>query len=250
VGAKLGQHFLKDETVRESIIAAARLSPGMKVVEIGPGKGFLTTALLAEKVDLTAIEMDERLAAGLDKLPMKLVCGDFLRFELASLGEGPFVVVSNLPYAVASPILQKILLWDRWTSAVLMFQKEVAERVTAKPGCADYGLLTLSVINRASAEPVVDAPRMAFTPPPAVGSGVVRLTRLARPRVADEKAFFRFAKAAFEQRRKMAAGTISKSLGLPRERVLAAFAAAGVEAAARPENIPFDAFARLSEELR
>lgn len=245
--ARLGQHFLKDEEIRDTIVAAARLSPGSKVLEIGPGRGFLTKALIASGVDLTAVELDERLAENyIAELPLRLIRDDFLKLDLAALGDGPYTVVSNLPYSVGAPILQKILLWDKWTSAVLMFQKEVAERVTAKPGCADYGLLTLSVINRAESEHVVDAPRTAFSPPPQVSSAVVRLLRRPKPLVDDEAKFFKVAKAAFEHRRKMAAGTLSRVLRLPREKVDAAFAVAGVELAARPENLPFSAWARLA----
>jgi 16S rRNA (adenine1518-N6/adenine1519-N6)-dimethyltransferase len=251
VGARLGQHFLKDETVRDAAVAAARLSPGDKVLEIGPGRGFLTKGLLAEKVELTAVELDERLAQGLAGLPLRLIREDFLKLDLATLGPGPFVVVSNLPYSVGTPILQKILSWDGWTSAVLMFQKEVADRVVAGPGGADYGLLALSVINRAKAERVIEAPRQCFTPPPQVSSEVVRLVRRESPAVAPERerAFFRVAKAAFAQRRKMAAGTLSKSLALPRERVDAAFAKLGLDVRARPEILPFEAWRRLAEEL-
>ncbi len=247
--ARLGQHFLKDESVRDSIVAAARIAPGSKVLEIGPGRGFLTRSLLEQKVELTAVELDERLAEGLDALPMRLIREDFLKLDLSTLGEGPFTVVSNLPYSVASPILQKILRWERWTSAVLMFQKEVADRVTAAPGGPDYGLLTLSVVNRAESERVIEAPRTAFSPPPKVASGVVRLIRRPAPLVADEGRLFRIARPAFEQRRKMAAGTLSRALGVARENVAAAFADAGIDASARPEAITFAQFAALSESL-
>lgn len=249
MGSRLGQHFLKDEGVRDAIVAAARLSPGARVLEIGPGKGFLTQALLDQKIELTVVELDERLAEGLQGLPLRLLREDFLKLDLAPLGEGPFTVVSNLPYAVAAPILQKILAWERWTSAVLMFQREVAERVTAAPGGPDFGLLTLSVINRAEAEPVIEASRTAFSPPPKVASAVVRLVRRPEPLV-DEAALFRAARPAFEQRRKMAAGTLAKALGLPRESVLESFREAGVSATARPEDIPFDSWRALARLLK
>jgi 16S rRNA (adenine1518-N6/adenine1519-N6)-dimethyltransferase len=105
------------------------------------------------------------------------------------------------------------------------------------------------VINRAESESVVDVPRQAFSPPPQVASGVVRLIRRAQPLVRDEERFFRVARAAFEHRRKMAAGTLSRVLHLPREKVDSVFAESGLESTARPENLPFSAWARLAELL-
>jgi 16S rRNA (adenine1518-N6/adenine1519-N6)-dimethyltransferase len=176
---------------------------------------------------------------------------DFLRFDLSTLAKGPWLVAGNLPYAVGTPILQKILLWDGWTTATLMFQKEVALRIVSGTGGPDYGLLGLSVRARADAELALELPPSAFRPRPQVDSAVVLLRRLPTPRVAPEheKKFWRLAKAAFEQRRKMAASVLSKALQIPRPDVEAAFAAAGVAASARPEEIPFEAWAALARSL-
>ncbi len=182
---------------------------------------------------------------------LTVVHEDFLRFDLASLAKGPWLIVGNLPYAVGTPILQKVLLWDGWTTATLMFQKEVALRLIAGTGGPDYGLLGLSVRIRADAELALELPPSAFRPRPQVDSAVVLLRRLETPRVApeDEKMFWRLAKTAFGQRRKMAASVLSKGLQIPRADVEAAFAALGVEAKARPEEIPFEAWAALARTL-
>ena len=254
--ARLGQHFLIDETIRDAIVSAAVLAEGERVLEIGPGTGFLTGGLLAAGASLTAVEMDERLAAGLGERwgsepRLRLIRADFLTLVLADLGEGPFKIVANLPYSVAGPILQRILSWPHWTGAVLMFQKEVAERITASHGGPDFGLLTLSAAIFAEAELVLDVPRECFSPRPKIASAVVRFRRRAQPLVSSEKqsAFFKIARAAFTQRRKMAANPLSRALGLPREKVVAALRRCGVESSARAENIPVEAWLKLPAEL-
>ncbi len=256
MGARLDQHYLVSETIRDSIIAAARLRDRDAVIEIGPGRGILTGELITRAADLTAIEMDDRLAKGLeekygDSPGFTLLHSDFLKVDLSSLGRGPYKIVANLPYAVATPILQRLLDWSGWTVAVLMFQKEVAERIVAVPGSRDYGVLTLSVNLKASAERLFDAAPDDFRPRPKVESSVVRFTRLPEARLGavEEKAFFRVVKAAFGQRRKMAAKLIAKNLGLPREKVSAALESMGVSPRCRAEEIPFEVFLKLSQSL-
>lgn len=258
MGARLSQHFLRDEGARDGVAGLANARPGDSILEIGPGRGALTGRLLATGAAVTAIELDEIIAG---KLPgmvgpeaaksLKTINEDFLRFDLRELGPGPYIVVGNLPYAVGTPILQRLLDWDGWTRAVLMFQLEVGERIVAKLGGADYGLLSLSVLARADAELAFEVPRTAFMPIPNVDSAVVVLTRQAEPRLprSEEKAFWRLAKIAFSQRRKMAAGVLAKALGKPRADVDAAFSAAGVHVAARAEEIPFDAWRSLARAL-
>ncbi|HEX4047718.1 MAG TPA: 16S rRNA (adenine(1518)-N(6)/adenine(1519)-N(6))-dimethyltransferase RsmA [Elusimicrobiota bacterium] len=254
--AKLGQHFLTDQGALDDIVRASGAAPGDLALEIGPGRGALTKPLLAAGARVTAVEADAAFAAALPgalrSSDLTVIHEDFLRFDLSSLAKGPWVVVGNLPYAVGTPILQKILLWDGWTTATLMFQKEVALRLVAGTGGPDYGLLGLSVRLRADAELALELPPSAFRPRPQVDSAVVLLRRLPAPRVPpeDEKSFWRLAKAAFGQRRKMAASVLAKSLARPRAGVEAAFAAAGVAAQARPEEIPFEAWAALARALR
>lgn len=255
--AKLGQHFLTDHGALEDIVRAAGVRAGDAVLEIGPGRGALTGPLLTAGARVTAVETDDALAAalpGLLKAPDRLavINEDFLRLDLATLGAGPWLVVGNLPYAVGTPILQKLLLWDRWTTAALMFQKEVALRIVSGGGGPDYGLLGLSVRIRADADVALELGPESFRPRPKVDSAVVLFRRLETPRVLpeDERAFWRLAKAAFGQRRKMAAGVIAHAISRPRAEVEAALAAAGVGASARPEEIPFEAWATLAKSLR
>lgn len=256
MGAKLGQHFLRDESLRDAVAETAAPRPDELVLEIGPGRGAITGRLLASGARVTAVEMDDALARTLpalvpDKSRLTVINEDFLRLDLATLGPGPWAVVGNLPYSVGGPILQKILAWEHWSRAVLMFQKEVALRVVAEPGGPDYGLLTLSVMLRAEGAFALEAPRAAFAPAPKVDSGVVILRRLAKPRLdkEDERSFWRLTKSAFSQRRKMAAGVIAATLGKPRAEVEAAFAAAGVPKDARPERVPFNAWLALAKTL-
>lgn len=255
--ARLSQHFLTDQGAIDDIVHAAAVRTGDAVLEIGPGRGALTGPLLAAGARVTAVELDDAFAAALPGKTghperLTVVNEDFLQLDLGSLGPGPWTVVGNLPYAVGTPILRKILLWDRWKTATLMFQKEVALRVASGTGGADYGLLALSTRIRADAEVVLELSAEAFRPRPQVDSAVVHLRRLPAPRLApeDEKVFWRLAKIAFSQRRKMAASVIAKTLGRPRVEVEAAFAAAGVPIDARPETIPFEAWAALAKTLR
>jgi 16S rRNA (adenine1518-N6/adenine1519-N6)-dimethyltransferase len=256
MGARLDQHYLVDTNLRDAIAAAAQISPGDNVLEIGPGRGILTQALLPGARTVVAVELDELLAAHLSTTlgsppNLRVVNADFLDFELEPLGPGPWKIAANLPYAVGTPILQRILPWPYWNTAVLMFQKEVAERIAARPGCADYGLLTLSVAIHAEADLILEASRESFRPRPKVASAVVLLRRRPEPLVPaiEQAAFFRVAKAAFGQRRKMALGVLSRSLGLERERVAGAFAALGIAPSARAEEITLELWRGLARNL-
>lgn len=253
MGAKLGQHFLKDTDACRTIAEAVS---GKCILEIGPGAGALTRFLLAAGAEVVAVEMDDVLAPALPALfpnesRLRVVHADFLEFDLGSLGEGPWQIAGNLPYAVASPILQKLLPWPKWERAALMFQKEVAERLVAAPGGPDYGLLTLSTWLHAEAHLILNLDRKAFSPPPKVASAVVYLKRRQAPLAAPERqeAFFRVARAGFQQRRKMAAGAIAKTLGLERGAVEKALERLGVDAQARAERIPPEAWAKLPDAL-
>lgn len=254
--ARLGQHFLVDLSVRDAILEAAALKSGEEVVEIGPGRGILTEGLLSRGCLVTAVEMDERLTEELKTRwgaheGLKLIRANYLALAEESLPSGPHKYVANLPYAVAAAILARILPTPGWSSAILMFQKEVAERIAAQPGSRDYGILTLSVMAYAQARLELEVPRECFSPRPKVASAVVILDRRDAPfaDAAEEKRFFRLVKAAFSQRRKMALGVLSSSLKLPREKLLEAFTHCGLEPQARAEDIPFDAYLQLTRTL-
>lgn len=208
----LGQHFLLDLNITRKITRLAGPLEGRTVIEVGPGPGGLTRALLEAGANVIAIEMDSRFAPLLNELNaasggrLKLILGDALKVDEADLtpsGETP--VVSNLPYNVGTPLLIKWLTgpW-RAASLTLMFQKEVAERIVAPPGSDAYGRLAVIAQTLCEARIVMDAPARAFTPPPKVDSAVVRLDpRPTRPSDAEIDALERITQAAFGQRRKM-----------------------------------------------
>ncbi len=200
MGRRLGQHFLASPTILEQIAVAACPAPEPVVVEIGPGKGALTRHLLERSGRLIGIEIDARLVAGLAReFPgVELVHSDVLDVDLSQWG--PSVFAGNLPYYITSPIVDKLLETRACKWAVLLIQKEVAERLTAKPGSRDYGYLTVATQARARTEYLFTVPRGVFRPPPKVDSAVVRLTPAAEPPPAG---FLEFAGRCFRQKRKM-----------------------------------------------
>jgi 16S rRNA (adenine1518-N6/adenine1519-N6)-dimethyltransferase len=255
----LGQNFLLDLNLTRRIAREAGPLAGQTVLEVGPGPGGLTRALLLEDAaEVIAIERDERCLPALEQISRasggRLVvhAGDALAVDEASLVAGRNVhVVANLPYNVGTPLLIKWLTTEPWPpwyrSLTLMFQREVAERIVASPGDDAYG--RLSVISQWRTRPRIlfDVNRSAFTPPPSITSSVVRFDLLATPRgeaaVADLEAV---TAAAFGQRRKMLRSSL---------RVLGAFsdamlADAGIDPTARAEEIPVEGFAALARAFR
>jgi len=254
---RFDQHFLASPETADAIVRAAGLSAGQSVLEIGPGRGAITGLLLDAGARLSAVEIDERLAAGLEERfagreGFRVVRGDFLELAPEALGDYS-KVVANLPYSVATPILQKLLDLPGWRTAVLMFQKEVAQRILAEPGQTGYSLLSLSVQAKAYREWVCGVPKSAFRPPPKVDSGVVRLDRREKPLIPDEvgeEAFFRIARACFAHRRKRAAKSLAMTLGLDKARAEGAFAASGLGKDVRAEEIGLEGFLALARALK
>jgi 16S rRNA (adenine1518-N6/adenine1519-N6)-dimethyltransferase len=221
VGRRLGQHFLRDESALRRIAQAACPAREPLVIEIGPGEGALTRHLAERARRLIAIELDADFAAQLQLPGVEVVHGDILAADLAHWGE--CVVAGNLPYYITSPIVEKILeLGVLCRRAVLLVQKEVAERLAAAPGSRDYGYLTVSVQSRANVEVLFGVPRGAFRPPPKVDSAVVRLTPHAD---APPKPFLDFAGKCFRLKRK----TLRNNLAANYPRI-AGHAAAGLRA--------------------
>ncbi len=203
MGQRLGQHFLVRTSILEKIARAACPEPEPLVIEIGPGKGALTRYLLERTAKLIAIELDAELAAQLpNNYPaVEVVHADVLQVDLNQWG--PAVVAGNLPYYITSPILDRALaLGPNLKRAVFLVQKEVAERMLAKPGSRDYGYLSVRTQLLAEGRQVAKVPPGAFQPPPQVDSAVVALTPRAQPLVEDTGRFLRFAAACFSQKRK------------------------------------------------
>ena len=205
----LGQHFLLDLNLTRRIARAAGDLTGVTVIEVGPGPGGLTRALLETSAHrVVAVERDERCVTALAELVeaaagrLQVVAGDALAVDLSTLADVPRAVVANLPYNIATPLLLGWLRqFDRFQSLTLMFQKEVAERLTAAPGTKSYGRLSVITQWRAEARTLFTLPARAFTPPPKVDSAVVRLTPRPQPEAASWPILERVTAAAFGQRR-------------------------------------------------
>jgi 16S rRNA (adenine1518-N6/adenine1519-N6)-dimethyltransferase len=253
---KLGQHFLANLEIVERIISAARLQPGETVIEIGPGRAALTEHLLSLGAGVTAIELDAELFKQLkekykQETRLNLIHADFLKLDLAKLPESG-VFVANLPYAVAAPILQRILSWPGWKRAVLMFQKEVAERLLAGPGTRKYGLLTVTVAMKAHVEKVCDVPKRYFKPAPQVDSMVVRLERRTEallPAEMSEEKYLDVVKAAFAHRRKTVINSLSHALRLSKADAESALKSANLDPGCRAEDISPEAFVLLADRM-
>ena len=206
----LGQHFLTDQGVARSIVAALGAdSPARDVLEIGPGMGVLTQYLLCrEDIDLKLIELDsESVAYLLTHFPGmegRLMEGDYLRLDMARIFPGPYRVIGNFPYNISSQIFFKILEdKDRVPEVVCMIQKEVADRIAEKPGSKVYGILSVLLQAWYDIEYVMSVGSGAFAPPPKVQSAVIRLRRNGRTSLGcDERLFKQVVKTAFNQRRK------------------------------------------------
>ncbi len=247
----LGQHFLLDLNLTAKIAReAGDLSSGT-TIEVGPGPGGLTRALLlAGAGHVVAVERDTRCIEALQPLVqasggrLEVLQGDALEFVASAAGEPPRRIVANLPYNIASPLLVGwIVQADSIESMTLMFQKEVAERIVAPVGCAAYGRLSVLVQWRCAAEIVAAVPARAFTPPPKVDSAVVRLLPHPRPQFeCDRSDLEKVTAAAFGQRRKMLRRSLS-GLGIDPARLLES---AGIEPTLRAESLSVAEFARLA----
>jgi len=247
----LGQNFLLDPRLVARIAAVAGNLTDSHVIEIGPGPGGLTRALLAAGAkEVIAIERDERCVAALTELEaaypgrLRIVPGDALALDPATLVPAPRRIVANLPYNIATTLLTGWLSRiEAYESLTLMFQKEVAERLTASPRSKDYGRLSILTQWLTRPEHVFDIPPGAFYPPPKVTSTVVHLTPRATPLApADRKILEKVTAAGFGQRRKMLRSSL-KSLGLDTEALLAA---AGIEPTTRAEELSVEAFCALA----
>ncbi|OIR12759.1 ribosomal RNA small subunit methyltransferase A [mine drainage metagenome] len=203
----LGQHFLKDENICKKIVAALQENEVKQLLEVGPGGGALTKYLLQlNGIDFKAVELDaekvDYLNTAYPSIRGKIIHQSIL--EMDAPFENEFTVVGNFPYNISSQILFKILDWKEQVPVVIgMFQKEVAQRVAAKPGSKVYGIISILIQAFYDVEYLFDVPPESFNPPPKVMSGVIRLkVRNTKYEVRSEKVFVQLVKAAFNQRRK------------------------------------------------
>jgi 16S rRNA (adenine1518-N6/adenine1519-N6)-dimethyltransferase len=252
-----GQHFLCDPAVAHRIVDAARLEPHATALEIGPGLGALTDALAERAARLYLVEIDRGLAARLQERyaaqpQVRVLVGDVLALPLDALvPDDDITVVANLPYNVSTPVLFRLLaLRPRVRRAVLMLQREVAERLVAPPGGDARGVLSVMVQTWATVRVAFAVSRRSFLPRPRVDSAVVVLDTAAVPRVplADVELYEAVVRAAFGQRRKMlrnAVAVLAASRGIDSRQLEARFAQAGVDPRARAETLALEDFARL-----
>ncbi len=250
----LGQNFLLDLNLTGRIARSAGALDKCTVVEVGPGPGGLTRALLQHGAQhVVALEKDARCLAALEEIAaaypgrLKVFEGDALDFELGDIAQQPIKLVANLPYNVATPLLIKWLTPDHWPplweSLTLMFQKEVAQRITAPVGGKAYGRLAVLTQWRCDAEMLFDIDPRAFTPAPKVTSTVVQITPLAFPRAeANLEALQTVAVAAFGQRRKMLRRSLT-TLGVDTGQLLEI---SGLPPTARAEEIDIEGFCALA----
>jgi 16S rRNA (adenine1518-N6/adenine1519-N6)-dimethyltransferase len=255
----LSQNFLADPDVLDAILGEADPRPGRRVLEIGPGLGLLTGGLLAAGASVTAVELDRGLAAFLREQfedavaagALTLVEGDALDQNLARLIEPPFDVVANLPYHITSPILHALLgNAPRPERAVLMVQREVAERIAAPPGKMSY--LSVFVQYHARVRVAFTVPASAFEPAPAVESAVIVVEPFDSDDRLDptaEDALWRLVQAAFRERRKMLHNVLARQLPVDADRVATALATAGIDPDRRPQTLAVGEWLALHEAL-
>ncbi|MFK9094973.1 16S rRNA (adenine(1518)-N(6)/adenine(1519)-N(6))-dimethyltransferase RsmA [Bacillus salipaludis] len=262
----LGQNFLIDTNILKKIVSFANLNENSGAIEIGPGIGALTEQLARSSKKVVAFEIDQRLLPILqDTLSpyenVNIIHKDVLEADVQMVMEEEFkgiddvMVVANLPYYVTTPIIMK-LLEDHLPirGIVCMLQKEVADRISAKPGTKDYGSLSIAIQYYTEAETVMIVPKTVFVPQPNVDSAVIRLTRREQPAVIvkDEAFFFQVTRSCFAQRRKTLLNNLTSQLPdgkQKKEEILAALNTSGIDPSRRGETLSLEEFGLLADAL-
>ncbi|KUP04568.1 16S rRNA methyltransferase [Bacillus coahuilensis p1.1.43] len=262
----LGQNFLIDPNILRNITEAAGLTKEFGAVEVGPGIGALTEHLARSAKKVVSFEIDQRLVPILEDTlspydNVEIILQDFLKADVESVlreqfsPDDPLMLVANLPYYITTPIIMRVLLErlpiDR---IVVMLQKEVADRISAKPGTKEYGSLSIAIQYYTEAETVMIVPKTVFMPQPNVDSAVIRLTKRKEPiaRVEDEDFFFTVTRASFAQRRKTILNNLSSQLveGKNKKDLLVqCLESVGVDPTRRGETLSIEEFAELSNAL-
>jgi 16S rRNA (adenine1518-N6/adenine1519-N6)-dimethyltransferase len=254
---RLGQHFLMDGGTATRIARLAVDAPGDRVLEIGAGTGALTAALLRLGGEVTAFDLDPDMVAILRARPdlagATVLAADALTFDYAGwAGERDWRAAGNLPYNVGTPLLVRLATLARPPERIVaMIQKDVADRLLAKPGTGQYGSLTVAIGLTMRVERALTVPPSAFYPRPGVVSSVVVLHRLETPAAAvrDRGWFEQVVRGAFAYRRKTLANSLSLALDLPRERIAASIAALPLDPDIRGEELDLRSFAALADAL-
>lgn len=253
----LGQHFLLDMNVTEKIASLAAPLDGVSVAEIGPGPGGLTRALVQSGANVLAIEMDDRFLAPLDDIArasgkLRVIHGNALKVDIGEELDGEIKIVANLPYNVGTKMLINWLTADPvfWSQAVLMFQKEVAQRVVASPGDSHYGRLAILSQSVCKTRLAFEVPANAFSPPPKVDSAVVVLEPLPKEqRFLDLKRLGEVTMAAFGQRRKMLRASLKSMAKKNGTTAIEWCESCGIDPQRRPETLSVAEFQGLTKRL-
>jgi 16S rRNA (adenine1518-N6/adenine1519-N6)-dimethyltransferase len=249
---RLGQSFLEDRNIIRRIVALAEPAGDETVVEIGAGLGSMTEELAKSAGRLIALEVDQRLVgvlrerfAGQDRV--EVLQTDVLKYDFSSACPGGRIkVVGNIPYHISSPILFRLLDFRRSISSmILMFQKELADRITAPPGTKDYGIPSVLVARYTRATCELTVPPTCFYPVPDVVSSVLRITVRQDPNLLNEALFAKFVRAAFAQRRKTLWNNL-RHIGIPEEMVCRMFAGSGIDRTRRAETLSVEEFSLLT----
>ena len=255
-GARLGQHFLKAPWAASALAHAAEIMPGEKVLEIGPGKGGLTRALLAVGGKVIAIEKDavltkllqETFASDIESGALKIVLADIRDINPEKLGlkRGEYIVAANIPYYITGEIIRQFLTAQQQPRAMaLLLQKEVAQRIIS----ARESILSLSVKAYGTPKIVKKVSRGNFSPAPSVDSAILAITGISRDffRGIDEEKFFKIVRAGFSSKRKFLANNLGSLFG--KERAIAALVKCGISEKARAEDVPLESWRCLAQEL-
>jgi 16S rRNA (adenine1518-N6/adenine1519-N6)-dimethyltransferase len=254
MGAKYAQHFLTNQHAAERIAAAVQPTKDDLILEIGPGKGTMT-AFFTTAMKMVVVEIDPVMATLLRQRfgsagNVEIIESDILKFDFEALSlqnvNKTFKVVGNLPYNLTSPILRKLSDWNGWNFAVLMVQKEVGDRLCAKPGTPEYGALTVGMSLTTIAEPIFDLSPRSFNPPPKVTSTVIKLTRRPQPLTDNIEGTQRVIQAAFQQRRKTILNSLSHGLKLEKAKVENTLGSLGINVGVRPERLETERFIQLA----
>jgi len=253
---ELGQNFLIDPHIIERIIETLKLNKEDTILEIGAGTGVLTEKLVEKGGEVIAVEVDKNLCKMLKKeleehLNLKIICEDItqISFDEEFKQAKSVKLAGNLPYYIASSILLDMIKKDWIKFMVVMVQREVAERLLAKPGNKKRGKLTVLMDYYGDREKIIDVPPQAFIPPPNVGATLLKIEKRERYKAKDENNFFSVVKAAFSSRRKMLANSLSKGLGINKDLIKEKLESTGIDWEERAEELTEEEFISISNSL-
>ena len=254
---RLGQNFLIDKNIRNKIVSSLDINPKDVVLEIGPGFGELTTSLAGKAKKVIAVEKDKKIVRILKEkysLPnnIDVIESDFLDIDIKKIASGKKVIIyGNLPYYITSPVLEKIFKSiDYVKAAYLVIQKEVADRIVAKPGTRDIGRISLFAQYHSDPEKIFSIKKDSFFPVPKVESALLRLNVLDKKRVdvENESFLFKIIKICYTQRRKIILNSLTK-LGIKKENLSRLLGDACINPQSRPEELSLEDFARITKVL-